>query len=273
MLSPFLLLGITFILVFLNFMMEYGICNLAIIPLRAGPDERSEQVSQLLFGEAFEIIEWTEKWVKIITAIDKYPGWIDRLQFVKLDHDAYHHLLRYPAPLTHKLVTQVLNLIDNSTLYLPAGSSLAFLEGDTSYIGEQRFEITGRTVKGSSLTDIARSYLNAPYLWGGRTHFGIDCSGFTQMVYKLTGINLRRDASLQAGDGIIVDNLGEVKPGDLAFFDNTEGRVTHVGILLNNQQIIHASGKVKIDGIDNRGIYSEELKRHTHQLRLIKRFL
>jgi cell wall-associated NlpC family hydrolase len=252
--------------------MEYGICDLAIVPLRAEPSDRSELVSQVLFGEAFEITEWKEKWVKIVTDTDKYTGWIDRLQFTMLDHTAYNRLLQTPAALTYKPVTQARKIIDNSIIYLPAGSSLVFLEGNTSYIGNQKFEIISETGETDHITNIAKSYLNVPYLWGGRTHFGIDCSGFTQMVYKLMNISLRRDASLQAEDGTLVDGLAEVKLGDLAFFGAEEGRITHVGIMLNSGQIIHASGKVKIDTIDDEGIHSEELKRYTHKLRLIKRY-
>jgi len=252
--------------------MEYGICNLAIVPLRAEPSDRSELVSQLLFGEAFEILEWKDKWAQITTATDGYTGWVDRLQFTMLGHLAYKQLLQSPPPLTYKPITQAWKIIDNSVLYLPTGSSLVFLEGTTSYIGNQKFEIIGEIGETDNITNIAKSYLNAPYLWGGRTHFGIDCSGFTQMVYKLCGIQLKRDASLQAEQGVIVESLDQTKLGDLAFFDNAEGKITHVGIILNPHQIIHASGKVKIDSIENEGIYSEELKRYTHKLRVIKRY-
>jgi cell wall-associated NlpC family hydrolase len=120
---------------------------------------------------------------------------------------------------------------------------------------------------------VAKSFLNTPYLWGGRTHYGIDCSGFTQAVFKLRGFDLKRDAWMQAEQGTVVDFLAEAKLGDLAFFNNSEGKITHVGIMLNNEQIIHASGRVKIDRIDGQGIYSEELKRYTHKLRIVKRML
>jgi hypothetical protein len=253
--------------------MEYGICNLAVIPLRAEPNDLSEQVSQVLFGEAFEIIEWGERWVKIITESDNYTGWIGRLQFVMLGHIAYKNLKHTKSPLTYRAVTQAWKIADNSVVYLTAGSSLAFLEGTTCHIGTERFEIIGEIGEREDITTTAKSFLNAPYLWGGRTHFGIDCSGFTQVVFKLNNIQLKRDASQQVQEGVLVENLSRARLGDLAFFNNAEGRVTHVGILLNDEHIIHASGKVKIDTIDDKGIYSEEQKRHTHTLHSIRRFM
>ncbi|RFZ85462.1 hydrolase Nlp/P60 [Mucilaginibacter terrenus] len=252
--------------------MEYGICNIAIVPLRAEPSDRAELVSQLLFGETFEILEWTNKWARIKTAFDSYTGWVDRLQFVMLGHLAYQNLQRKPAPLTHKPITQAWKIEDNTVIYLAAGSSLAFLEGTTCFIGNEKFEIIGEIGERDHIANVAKSFMNAPYLWGGRTHFGIDCSGFTQVVYRLCGTNIKRDASLQAQQGETVETLSNGKLGDLAFFNNPEGKITHVGILLNNGQIIHASGKVKIDSIDNEGIYSKDLKRHTHQLHSIRRF-
>lgn len=252
--------------------MEYGICNLAVIPLRAEPNDRSEQVSQVLFGEAFEIIEWTERWVRIITESDGYEGWIGRLQFAMLGHIAYKNLKHNETPLTYRAVTQAWKILDNSVIYLPAGSSLTFLEGTTCRIGGDKFEIIGEIGEREDIATTAKSFLNAPYLWGGRTHFGIDCSGFTQVVFKLNQIKIKRDASQQVQEGILVKSIEDALLGDLAFFNNEEGRVTHVGILLNNEYIIHASGKVKIDLIDDKGIYSEELKRHTHKLHSIKRY-
>lgn len=251
--------------------MEYGICNLSVIPLRAETSDKSEMVSQILFGETFEIVEWTERWVKVITTDDNYEGWIGRLQFAMLGHIAYQTLKENPIPITYRAVTQAWKKPDNSVLYLPAGSSLAFLKGTTCQIGNEQFEIIGEIGETATLDIVAKSFLNTPYLWGGRTHYGIDCSGFTQAVFKMRGYNLKRDAWMQAEQGRVVDFLAEGRLGDLAFFDNAEGRVTHVGIMLNNEQIIHASGRVKIDRIDNQGIYSEEQKRYTHKLRIVKR--
>jgi len=110
-------------------------------------------------------------------------------------------------------------------------------------------------------------------LWGGRSPFGIDCSGFTQMVYKLCGMPLKRDAWMQAEQGQDIHLLDETQPGDLAFFDNEEGRIIHVGILTTKNRIIHASGKVRLDSIDHQGIFNSETKRYTHNLRLLKRLI
>jgi len=251
--------------------MEYGICNLAVIPLRAEPNERSEMVSQVLFGEAFEIIEWNNNWVRITTLIDNYSGWIGRLQFAMLGHIVFKELQQKPSQLTRNAITQAWKIIDNSVLYLPIGSSLSCATGTTCHIGDEKFEIIGSIGKDDDLDVAAISFLNVPYLWGGRTHFGIDCSGFTQVIFRLKGINLLRDAAQQAGQGWAVNSLAETQLGDLAFFHNDAGKIVHVGILLNPETIIHASGRVKVDRIDENGIYSVELKRYTHTLNSIKR--
>ncbi|MDP9081824.1 MAG: C40 family peptidase [Bacteroidota bacterium] len=251
--------------------MEYGICNLSIIPLRAEANDRSEQVSQVLFGETFEITEWKDNWVRIITSLDNYPGWISKLQFNMLGHLAYKRILQTPPPITHRAVTQAWKITNNSILYLPIGSSLSFLEGTTCRIGDEKFEIIGEIGETENIAITASSFLNAPYLWGGRTHFGIDCSGFTQAVFRSQGINLKRDASMQVEQGHVINSLNDARLGDLAFFENQEGKIVHVGIMLNNERIIHASGKVKIDGIDQKGIYAEDQKRYTHKLTTVKR--
>jgi len=251
--------------------MEYGICNLSVIPMRAEPKESSEMVSQVLFGETFEIIEWTDKWAKITTTDDTYTGWVGRLLFTMLGHLDYQELKRKHPPVTYGAVTQAWKKIDNTTLYLPIGSSLAFIEGSRCKIGNEKFEIIGPKGDIENFTITAKSFLNAPYLWGGRTHFGIDCSGYVQAVFKLHGISLHRDASQQVEQGTPVENVAKARLGDLAFFKNAEGKVVHVGIILKDGKIIHASGKVKIDNIEEDGIYSEELKRYTHTLHSIKR--
>ena len=111
------------------------------------------------------------------------------------------------------------------------------------------------------------------YLWGGRNALGIDCSGFTQMMYRIFGIQLPRDASEQVKIGETVDFLTEAQTGDLAFFENKDHKIIHVGMLMDNESIMHASGRVKINRIDATGIVSEEDGQHTHQLRIIKRII
>lgn len=252
--------------------MQYGISTLSIIPLRAEASERSEMVSQLLFGETYQITEWQEKWVKVITAYDEYEGWISRVQVTILNEDDYLTLQEIDPLLTVEPVTIANKQTDNSLLLLPAGSTLPFYENGSSWINNEVFGVNAIGQPGNDLVATAKTYLNTPYLWGGRSHFGIDCSGFTQTVFKQHGIKIKRDASQQAEQGTVVDFLPAAQPGDLAFFDNAEGRIVHVGIMLDSEHIIHASGRVKIDKIDGQGIYSEELNKHTHQLRIVKRY-
>jgi cell wall-associated NlpC family hydrolase len=144
-------------------------------------------------------------------------------------------------------------------------------------INSTNYDFEGLRVSGvkpkDNLVKTAYQYLNSPYLWGGKTPFGIDCSGFTQMVYKLNGYKLLRDASQQSTQGEVLSFIEESEPGDLAFFDNEEGKIIHVGIMLENNYIIHASGKVRIDRLDHLGIYNAEINRHTHRLRVIKKII
>ena len=252
----------------------YGICNLAIIPLRIEPNDRSEQVSQVLFGEHFEILEQLKQWFKIRLQYDNYEGWIDSKQCQIISESDFNEISNSALILNHDLVEYVTSK-DNLLIPILLGSSLSFLNYDTININNFEFEglkVTGIKPK-SDLIKTAFMYLNAPYLWGGKTPFGIDCSGFTQMVYKLNGYKLLRDASQQSTQGEALSFIEESEPGDLAFFDNEEGKIIHVGIIMNDNYIIHASGKVRIDRLDHLGIYNAETNRHTHKLRVIKKII
>ena len=246
----------------------FGICNLSIVPVRAEASDRSEQISQLLFGEHFKIIETTTKWVQVELAFDKYIGWIDRKQ------DDYQFLNEAPAVLNADFI-EYIAAPNNQLTPIPLGASLTFLEH--GQINTQQFSFDGLKICGlkpkAALVKTAFLYLNAPYLWGGKSPFGIDCSGFTQMVYKLNGHHLLRDAAQQATQGEPLSFIEESEPGDLAFFDNEEGKIIHVGIMMENNYIIHASGKVRIDRLDHLGIYNAEVNRHTHKLRVIKKII
>ena len=252
----------------------FGICNLAIVPVRAEANDRSEQVSQLLFGEHFKIIEMTAKWVQVEIAYDGYIGWIDSKQYQAISEEQYQILNNTPIVLNADLV-EYITTPNNQLTSITLGASLSFLDNEEINTSKYTFEglkVCGEKSK-SDLIKTAFMYLNAPYLWGGKTPFGIDCSGFTQMVYKLNGYKLLRDASQQATQGEALSFIEESEPGDLAFFDNEEGNIIHVGIMMENNYIIHASGKVRIDRLDHLGIYNAETNRHTHKLRVIKKII
>lgn len=252
----------------------FGICNLAIVPIRAEASDKSEQVSQLLFGEHFKIIELTAKWAQVELAYDNYIGWIDTKQFQQISKEDYLLLSESPSILNADLI-EYITTPNNNLMPISLGASLNFLENkaiNTNNLSFDGMKICGVKPK-SELIKTAFMYLNAPYLWGGKTPFGIDCSGFTQMVYKLNGYRLFRDASQQATQGIPLSFIEESEPGDLAFFDNEEGNIIHVGIMMENNYIIHASGKVRIDRLDHLGIYNADTNRHTHKLRVIKKII
>ncbi len=256
---------------------EYGICRVAISPIRSAQSDAAEIMSQLLFGDHVEVIEKTEKWWKIRNAYDNYEGWLDPKQLSSLSHEQYikcnENSYLAPAQVVNEIIAA-----DGSKYYLAAGSNLPLYANGYCYLGDERFEVNFipqqpvLVTQLNRVVDTAMFFKNAPYLWGGKTLFGIDCSGLSQIAFKLNGIKILRDARQQGEQGTTVDFLPEAKAGDLAFFDNAEGRITHVGIMLNASEIIHASGRVRIDPIDNQGIYNGELGRYTHKLRIIKRF-
>ncbi len=249
--------------------MNYGLCNLSIVPLRSEASDRSEMISQVLYGELFEIIEFTKKWSLIRLSYDTYEGWIDNKQFVSISETDYNTLNNQTKQYSSNLV-DIVTTNSNELLPISLGSNT-----NVSDFLKHSFEgeiLTGVLTK-SSLIETAELYLNSPYLWGGKTPFGIDCSGFTQMVYKMNGYQLLRDASQQATQGEVLSFIEESEPGDLAFFDNEEGAITHVGIIMKNNRIIHAHGKVRIDHLDHSGIFNTEKNIHTHKLRVIKRIV
>lgn len=257
-------------------MIQYGACNLSVIPLRAEASDKSEILSQLIFGDEFEIIDLKDNWAFIRTCFDDYEGWIDpkQLTLIKGPYQGEAGV----SILGLKAFHEVVKLSTNETLRLPAGAVLPTIDREIFTLGNEQYKIedclvidTTETFE-QAITASAKFFLHSPYLWGGKTVFGIDCSGFTQIVFRMLGKKLKRDAWQQAEQGETVNFLQEARAGDLAFFDNEEGRVTHVGIMLDDQHIIHASGRVKIDPIDGQGIYSLDLKKHTHKLRIIKRY-
>ncbi len=256
--------------------MLYGICNLSIVPLRIEPSDSSEMVSQLLFGEHFKILEVRKKWSKIRISFDNYEGWVDNKQIEHITEETYVSLENAETTLTTELIDFATD--DNQHfITIPIGSSLPFYRKKNLQINTTNFGYDGTVISKKqpkeAIIETAFKFLNAPYLWGGKTPFGIDCSGFTQMVYKLCGYKLLRDATQQATQGEVLSFIEESEPGDLAFFDNDEGVITHVGIIMKDNYIIHAHGKVRVDRIDHSGIFNIDTHKHTHKLRVIKKII
>jgi cell wall-associated NlpC family hydrolase len=260
-------------------MTEFGICCLSVVPVRAEPSERTEMVTQLLFGDLVVINSENDDWYHIRIVYDNYEGWIDKKMILPVDGEEFANLNNSPVQHTMDIVDIVKNISTGDLFPVLIGSSIRNISENHFFVGDKKYQFMGQltqhdyTINYSVILENARSFLNAPYLWGGKTPFGVDCSGFTQQVFKISGVKLLRDASQQATQGELVNFISESEPGDLAFFDNDEGKIVHVGIVMDRQKIIHASGKVRIDTIDHQGIYNNDTKIYTHKLRLIKRII
>ncbi len=260
--------------------MDFGISGLSIIPVRKEPSERSEMVTQILFGERFEVYELFFGWCRVTLEYDGYEGWIDQKMITPLQERIYRKIENRPMA----VCTDILHLVPagpEQNMMIVAGSSLPcwrpykheFSIGSEIYRMNGKFRYSEPEDLRKFIIQQALIYFNAPYLWGGRSPFGIDCSGFSQIIYKMAGIRLPRDAGQQVYHGTALSFMEETRPGDLAFFDDDEGNIKHVGILWERNKIIHASGKVRIDNVDQFGIFNIETKRYTHKMRVMKRII
>ncbi len=250
------------------------VCCVPVSPMRAEASHKSEMVSQQLFGEKSFILERAADWIKIQLRYDGYQGWVQQSHLVEIDEEIY---LKTDKDLTADLLNEV--DYNGHLMYVPMGSALSAFKNGMAFWRRNSVHFRGKIwnpeevkITPKSIKQVAFKFLNTSYLWGGKSVFGIDCSGYAQMTYKFLNTYIPRDAWQQAEQGTAVNFLQEAHCGDLAFFDNEEGRIVHVGILLNEHEIIHSAGKVRIDKIDTQGILNLETKQRTHKLRIIKRY-
>lgn len=259
--------------------MDFGIVDLSLVSVRSEPSDKAEMTNQLLFGDLLVINEKHGSWKHIRSVHDNYEGWIDEKQVLLIDEEEFTRLQHISQEVVSELIEVVTNVNAGRPFPVLFGSTIRDINEGKFSIGQKNYQLHGSLQQASSanfpdsLFENAFMFLRAPYLWGGKSVFGMDCSGFTQILFRAMGVDLLRDASQQATMGELVSFHAVAKPGDLMFFDNKEGHITHVGIVMADQKIIHASGQVRIDRVDHQGIYNEDLKKYTHQLRLIRRIL
>ncbi|UOQ71997.1 C40 family peptidase [Hymenobacter cellulosilyticus] len=265
--------------------MNHGICALSVVPVRAEPADKAEIVTQLIFGDCYTVLQTQGNWQQIRTTADNYVGWMDPKQHQPVTAE---YLAAWSAQ-DHPRSLDVVQVVSNAQVRIPVtiGARLPFFDGMTLRLGEENYFYNGAATNPQNghglqgpidkrlalLLKAGHIFLKAPYLWGGRSLFGIDCSGLVQQLYGLIGVQLPRDARQQIDHGRTVHFVSQTQPGDLAFFDNAEGNIVHVGLLLEDQQILHASGEVRIDPLDHNGIFNRQRQKYSHKLRLIKRIL
>ncbi len=257
-------------------MAHYGICPVSIAPLRSTPSNRSEMLSQVLFGEMVEILELKgRQWAKVRCCDDNFVAWLAVNQLKALTPAEYE---RYGKQFAYSLEIFQAAMAGDHFLPLTLGARLPDFDGMRFALCESRYTFSGQAIfpeniepTAEFILKLARRYLHAPYLWGGRSPMGVDAPGLTQLVYRMAGFDMPREAHRQLALGETVDFVEQALPGDLAFFENKFNRINHTGIVLPDRQIIHATGRVRIDNLDHFGIFNEELGRYTHHLRVIKR--
>jgi hypothetical protein len=258
--------------------MHFAICPYSVVPIRTSSTHKSEQVSQLLFGELIELLEVKgRQWTKIRCLQDNLVGWVESHQITPITPS---EKLAFQNNFAFNLELVQAAMGDNYFVPITLGARLPNYDGIHFKLGEMRFTFSGQAINQEDLKKsapflikIAKRYLNAPFQWGGRSPFGIDASGMVQVLFSMVGQQLPRDAEAQIEFGEMVDFVDQAREGDLAFFENKNGRIAHVGIIMKEQYIIHAYGSVRIDRLDHYGIYNEETKRYTHKLRICKRLL
>ncbi|WP_405413844.1 NlpC/P60 family protein [Maribacter sp. Asnod1-A12] len=250
--------------------MQYGICQLSIIPVRSTPDEVAELTTQLLFGEHFKILECRKNWSRIKTIFDKCEGWIMNNQLFFIPEEEFNSI---QSNKEIKHVAELISFVEDSNQILTPILIGSCIPDTPSLPINFNGNVIKKAQSKANLIKTALLYLNSPELKGGKSPFGIDSAGFTQMVYRINGYHLLRTAKNQSAQGSALSFVEESEAGDLAFFDNVSGDIDHVGIIMENNYVIHVNGKVRIDRLDHTGIFNNNLRTYTHQLRVIKKIV
>lgn len=265
----------------------------SIVPVRSNPAEDAEQLTQMLFAETCDIIAEKCRWKQVKLHLDGQQGWVDAKMVSPLSEDEYKVLEASAdsAAIVRLPMTYAVSGNNGQTLPLTAGTRLpAYNNGTFSMLGvtfridQQAVALTPLPLNADELMNAVRFFLNTPYLWGGKNALGMDCSGFSQVVMSLFGVKLPRNASEQAREGQEVPSLQEAVAGDLVFFNHADlnpeqTNISHVGILLNSSRVVHCSGRVKVEKIDDNGIFSVEIRdfqhpdgQYTHHLASVRRY-
>ena len=256
----------------------YLICPYSVVPVRSSPQERGEQLTQLLFGDLLELLDQNGKtWSRVRCISDNTVGWVQTKQLMEITPSEYHQYRQHYAyclDLLHPVMTE------NAYIPISLGARLPNFDGMQFQLAGKSYTFSGLAVfptdlraTASLVLKIAQRFLYAPCQPGGRSPLGIDASGLTQVVYRIVGVYLGRESEQQVLQGEGVDFIEEAHPGDLAFFEDRKGKVEHVGIILPHRKILHAFGAVRIDKLDHYGIFDEQAQQYSHKMRVIRRVL
>ncbi|MFN3135442.1 MAG: NlpC/P60 family protein [Candidatus Kryptonium sp.] len=263
---------------------RFGICNVGTAPVFKEPSMRSEQTTQIILGETFDVLEIKDDWVRIRLHFDGYIGWVYKPQMALMDGDKFSEYMNKPkiefisnfgfiyskpdvnsVVLREVVVCSALNYLDSKDgwlkVELPDGTHGFIRKAQTRQF---KTGVKKQNVNASDIIQTAKRFLGISYIWGGKTPKGFDCSGFVQTVYRINGIQLPRDSDMQWEVGeYIGKDFSKFKKGDLLFFSSDGRRITHVGIFTGkDKEIIHASGFVRLNSLDRKSeLYSERLER------------